>query len=356
MIENGYVYRDNFYLNDNNPSVDLLSDFKNSYSVLYGELNKKLSKKEVGEYAQRIAEGKQIASSLLYSNESERPQPTYDNSLNLALFLMASGYQANGQLFARGVVRFYNFPEAGNEIFRQFFLGTQDANNKDIAYTRISSHFRGMTENKQVGIDFGKGAMPLDPKLSTMLCGCLKDKQFFMKFETAAWNPTKKPRESGEHAVNYIKHKVSSGKENRGIHTTRETDGQEKIRNKFEAIVKERENLAYQVKKEFKKIDSTKAKKELKKSKRIFEMNRRVTEIKEQLLIIKTADDQESNTAFLELDQNTKSDVKHTRLFSADKLLSTIREFEEEIAPLEYPEMVSGKEALIDIQSLIPAH
>lgn len=344
-------------------------DFQTSFSVLNEKLKlDNVPEAEINELAKRIANGKDIAFKLLYSEENEVPQSSYGNSLDLALFLWASGYQEKKQAFARGIVRLYNFPEEKNEVFRQFFLKTLDNKDKSIAYPRISTHFSDMRESKQVGVDFGKGFLSFFPELSTMLCGCLKEKGFFIKFETAPWSPTKNPKGSMEHAKHYVEHKKSGGGEQvvGGIATARETDGQEEIRSKFETIIKEKEKLEHKTEKKIKKNVT----KELKDHKRIFQMNIEVEKIKQKIAeaeaggVVEVSEKKLSKTKKMKIKKGEKESLlgdndkiskkEEKKTATMNSLKEAIRAFEEQIATVPHPDRISGREALIDIQELLP--
>lgn len=203
-------------------------DPRQQFSVLFAALElQDVDNKSIADISERLIRGQQVASALLNAQICSFPA-TKDAALDLTWFLMARAFQANEGVFYRGTVRLQLSKEE-SERFKAFYKAAG-------GYHRISSHFKGMTVGHQIGLDVGKGTLPLDPALSTLLCGCLSDGSFFIKLEreSVSW---KKPLASCRHLIQWIQHAFSGGEQVVGGQPTcRETDGIDETYRLFQNI------------------------------------------------------------------------------------------------------------------------
>jgi hypothetical protein len=139
-----------------------------------------------GRDAKRIERGRQIATLLLNTamtpEEIEThmgahtPKARLELRRTLVHFIMDSAQREYTKNFTRGVARLDVTDMQGRKL-QQFFDTCPGS------YERRSSHFKGLSEPAQRGLDFNDGNLPLgDPDLKTMLYRQLPD-GFFIKLE-----------------------------------------------------------------------------------------------------------------------------------------------------------------------------
>jgi len=302
---------------------------KGNFSCLFEELGKQEGVHDPQEVLMKLAIGQVITRTLLDIN-APLPEATKESALNLTWFIMASAYQENFDVFSRGTVRLSNLSEEQSKRFKHFYNNCSEAH----AHNRPSSHFREETVGHQKGVDFEKGTLPFDKELGTLLCGRLKDGDFFIKLERESVSLLK-PIETIKHLYNWATHIASGGgkQEVGGKPTRRETDGIKESGAHFKEIVSVWNEIT-----PLSKINSQGHNK-------IAKMHSVVTDIlrhiKQENLEIFTGLDDTTHTQVEEIKANFQNKYK--------KLESSLQSFRESISDIKYPEKASGKEILFDI-------
>lgn len=311
------------------PSCQQSEALKNKFSCLFEEMDKQEGIHDPQEVLIKLATGQAIANSLLDIN-APLPKATKESALSLTWFVMASAYQENFDVFSRGTVRLSNLSEEQSKRFKHFYGSCSEAD----AHNRPSSHFREETVGHQKGVDFGKGTLPFDKELGTLLCGRLQDGDFFIKLEREPVSLLK-PIETIKHLYNWVTH-IGSGlgkQEVGGKPTRRETDGVKESSVHFKEVVSAWNEIA-----PLNKINSQGHNK-------IAKMHSVVMDIIHNIR-------QENNGIFAGLDDTSHPHVEEIRTnfqTKYKKLESSLQSFRESISDIKYPERVSGKEILFDI-------
>lgn len=272
---------------------------------------------ERSEMLLRVANGKKIAGQIL-ELRNEYPESNLQNALDFTWFCIACACQESQEPFTRGVTRLYPLSKEISNKISDFFCKCKEA------HSRPSSHFKDMTIGKQLGLDFGKKTLPLDKELGTMLCGQLNDYSFFIKLEREPISLTS-PVKSIKHLKNWGKHIISGGGEQvvGGHETRRETDGQKDVRDAFADLLVRWKELKPQVN----------PIKEIKTHDRIFKMYHRVESLKNEIFSLKGA--------------KGLGSTKYTNL------MKSIEKFDEAISRIDHPDVISGREVLVDLKKYL---
>lgn len=345
---------------DADSSEKLLERFSSLSPTLYNAIS--VDQREAA--IQRIENGKNIAASLL--SLGKEPEPSASNALDLTWFFYACACEENKAPYTRGVLRLDNLSEEESSKLYKFFIDCDEAD----ARTRASSHFNDMKVGKLLGLNFGKNTLPIDPELSTLLCGQLLDNTFILKLEREPLTP-KHPVSTFLHLKHWGEHVLKKGGEQKvgGYETRRETDGRQEVRNEFVNVISDWKQIDQEAKKFEKKLEKAYKEtfslthekidvdKEKKLNKRIFQMNTRVEEIKTQSKILKQQlDGLKAQRNFSSKNENIKVDKNLIKLEKQCQELEKqyqiledhLNKFDGVISTIKNPEKMSGNEILFD--------
>jgi hypothetical protein len=333
------------------------------FPVFFKELEAtKTDLKKTEEIAGRLARGKILLTKIL--SEDKTVEATKETALDVTWFLMACGYDANKQVFHRGVVRLDLNKEQSTRL-KTFYAGCREAE----AHPRISSHFPKMTEGSQIGLDFAKGDLPFDKELSTLLCGSLKDGTFFIKLEREPFS-FYRPLSSIKHAWNWFSSSAFSQKEEvGGKKARRETGGIQKASSHYFQVVN---TLA--------EIDPNFNPKAVKTAKSIHEMyqvvktaEEKLAQIEEQTssaiddpaLFVKESGEEEDSIGALtpipsweeeslsSLSDSGRSTPNQYESRSPKQLARNIESFKKSISHIQDPEKAVGEEVIVRLDSFL---
>jgi|GEM_PF-4808641 len=320
------------------PNPDGEKSVRERFSLVFEKLSEQgVDPREIDEVALKLETGRVIAVDLLDPSISI-PKSTKKRALALTWFLMGCAYRENNGIFLRGSVRLYNLSVAQSKRFKQFYASCSEAG----VHNRPSSHFRELTVGHQKGVDFGKGTLPFDKDLGTLLCGRLSDGGFFIKLEREPLSLLNLVG-SVKHLYNWASHIRSGGGEKTvgGVSTRRETDGVDKARKSFRNIMAVADELGIK-----------ESKSSLEKYDRIFEMHRVVTKIadlvkeKEPLLVDGSIERNE------EVDESI-GEFKEKCSSIESSLEYFLERFDESIADIKHPSKACGSEVFVDLNDYI---
>ncbi len=316
MIGDGSDLHGN-YSNFSTNNDNIGSHFKNEISKEFPIFLDQMSQLSTTECAfsksdilKMVGHGRQVYSDIMNGQVPSKTKAT--DAQSVAWFLTACACQEIKGSMTRGVVRVSPLSTDESNHLKAFFSRCREAN----AHSRPSSHFKEITIGSQKGLDFGKGSLPFDPELSTMLCGVLHDHSFFMKFEREGLSLTS-PLESLRHMKNWVKHIWADGENTvvGGKETRRETDGQNEVKEAYRNVMSALSDVR-NVKK-----------REIKDENRIFKMNNRVKTILAEINNLNTPE--------------------------ATKTKNAIANFNNVISHIPNADIVSGKEVLVDVKKYI---
>lgn len=283
----------------------------------------------------RIENGEKIAKAVLSGREMDASHATKENCRDLCLYLTAKAFQKIDASYERGAIR-VTHPHFA-KIY-EFMSRCRDS------YSRPSTHFRGYSLGKQVGIDFEKGDL-YDKDLGTVLCAQIRIKvtdkagkehqhdSFYLKFEREGTSKSN-PLGAVKHLFHWAVHVLSGGGETtiRGRATRRETDKHDT--KGVDHVTAAFKNVQKLINKNYKSIFKT----DRHTATYLFEMVREVRRIQMKM---KTKAFSDSKAKQGKMSPYEKAEKKYKAL------ASTIEEFEK-VLP-KNAEILGGKEVLLEL-------